>query len=132
MDQSTPAGLALTDGYLDDVHSIFDKHNHSIVLVEKCTMMWMGISQTPTDHDFLVRDSQLEDILTAFLAWEEWEQVEQDPSTCYNDPWVNQVPRFRRSVREPVHISLWPEKIYSLSVDNGPKIQVPNVVTRWD
>ncbi|ODH45859.1 hypothetical protein GX48_08058 [Paracoccidioides brasiliensis] len=76
--------------------------------------------------------SQLEDILTAFLAWGEWEQVEQDLLTRYNDPWVNQVPRLRRSVREPVHISLWPEKIYSLSVDNGPKIQVPNVVTRWD
>ncbi|EEH50323.2 uncharacterized protein PADG_06402 [Paracoccidioides brasiliensis Pb18] len=28
-------------------------------------------------------------------------------------------------------ISLWPEKISSLSVDDGHKIQVPNVVSRW-
>ncbi|KAK2813882.1 hypothetical protein FQN50_000283 [Emmonsiellopsis sp. PD_5] len=114
------------DGYLDDVCAIFDRHSHPIVLVEQCAMVWMGIPANPTEYDFLVRDSQIEDILTAFIASGEWEQVEQDLSTRLGDPYVRQVPRLRRSVREPVYISLWPEKIYFLSVD-GPVTQVPNV-----
>ncbi|KLJ11238.1 hypothetical protein EMPG_13477 [Blastomyces silverae] len=127
---SQPAIAGLPAGYLDDVCSIFDRHNHPIILVEQCAMLWMGIAGTPTEHDFLVRDSQLDDIVSAFIASGEWEHAEQDLSSRSNDSHVNQVPRLRRSTREPFQINLWPEKLYFLSVD-GPKVQVPNVVS-WD
>ncbi|OAX81154.1 hypothetical protein ACJ72_04504 [Emergomyces africanus] len=130
MDQSTTTG-GLPAGYLDDVCSIFDRHNHPIVLVEQCAMLWMGIPGTPADYDFLVRDSQLDDIVAAFIASGEWEHAEQDLSAHFNDSHVKKVPRLRRSTREPIHISLWPEKLYFLAVD-GPKVQVPNVVVSWD
>ncbi|KKZ67431.1 hypothetical protein EMCG_06882 [[Emmonsia] crescens] len=129
MNQSTIIG-ELPAGYLDDVCSIFDRHNHPIVLVEQCAMLWMGIPVAPIDYDFLVRDSQLDNIVSAFIASGEWEHAEHDLSARSNDSHVNQVPRLRRSTREPIHISLWPEKLYFLSVD-GPKVQVPNVVS-WD
>ncbi|EEQ89584.1 hypothetical protein RJZ56_000232 [Blastomyces dermatitidis] len=127
---SQPAIGGLLAGYLDDVCSIFDRHNHPIILVEQCAMLWMGIAGSPTEYDFLVRDSQLDDIVSAFIASGEWEHAEQDQLPRSNDSHVNQVLRLHRSTREPIHIRLWPEKLYFLSVD-GPKVQVPNVVS-WD
>ncbi|OJD19562.1 hypothetical protein AJ78_00419 [Emergomyces pasteurianus Ep9510] len=121
----------LPEGYLDEVCSIFDRHNHPIVLVEQCAMLWMGIPGTPADYDFLVRGSQLDDIISAFIASGEWERDEQDLSAHFDDSHAKQVPRLRRSTRETIHISLWPENLYFLSVD-GPKVQVPNVVVSWD
>ncbi|PGH03184.1 hypothetical protein GX51_04219 [Blastomyces parvus] len=128
MNQPPIGGLPA--GYLDDVCSIFDRHNHPIILVEQCAMLWMGIAGTPTEYDFLVRDSQLDDIVSAFIASGEWEQDLSSRSNDSNDSHVNQVPTLHRSTREPIRIRLWPEKLYFLSVD-GPKVQVPNVVS-WD
>ncbi|PGH06084.1 hypothetical protein AJ79_06618 [Helicocarpus griseus UAMH5409] len=122
MDPSTE----VADGYLDDVCSVFDRHNHPIVLVEQCATVWMGCPGNSTDYDFLVRDSQLDAILATLIESGEWKQIEQDLSSRSEDANVTQVPRLRRLVREPVYISLWPEKIYFLSVDD-PKIQVPDV-----
>ncbi|PGH21444.1 hypothetical protein AJ80_03235 [Polytolypa hystricis UAMH7299] len=135
----------LKDGYLDDVFHVFDAHNHPIVLVEECALMWMGVPANPTDYDFLIRSPQLDTILTALLASGAWEITPQSLPERAADQCVNSVPRLRRtSAGGQLTISLWPENIYFLSVDadsssnggdnddeNGGIVPVPNVVA-WN
>jgi hypothetical protein len=34
-------------GYFDGLYSVFEAHQHPIILVEQCAMRWMGLRVTP-------------------------------------------------------------------------------------
>ena len=38
-----------TDGYFDDVYTIFEAHHHPLILVEEAAMRWMGLRTCPEE-----------------------------------------------------------------------------------
>ncbi|KAI9764136.1 MAG: hypothetical protein M1840_008696 [Geoglossum simile] len=129
--QKQPVGEEPVDqiGYFDHIASIFRARPHPIVLVEEYAMRWMGVAISSTENvDFLIKDDQLGDIVADLLATGQYERIPQDLSCRLRDPYVNQVPRLRRTDNHLFHtlcLSLWSESVYKLAVD-GPVVEVPD------
>ncbi|MCJ1274917.1 hypothetical protein MMC21_002715 [Puttea exsequens] len=119
------------DGYFDGMYSVFEAHLHPIVVVEDGAMRWMGLRVCPEENlDLLVRDSQVDTILTGLLATGCFERVNQDIGYRFEDPYTKQVPRLRdmRCAPGPFScVSLWTETIYMLRVEAAEPVAVKDI-----
>ncbi|KAI9801460.1 MAG: hypothetical protein M1833_002692 [Piccolia ochrophora] len=122
---------AREDGYFDELFSILETHHHPVILVEEGAMRWMGLRTCPEENlDLLVRDSQADAILAAFLATDTFERVDQDISYRLEDRYTKQVPRLRDTRCEPsafTCVNLWTEAVYKLQVEDAEPVAVTDI-----
>ncbi|KAF3929766.1 hypothetical protein ABW19_dt0204526 [Dactylella cylindrospora] len=124
-----------SDGYLDHVVSIFQKHDHPIVVIEEYGLNWMGLRCMGMQNlDLLIRDSQLQAISDSLLSSGWFELVEQNLELRLYDEYTLQVPRFHDISPFPKFefqwINLWSESVYMLQLDNAELTKIPDIVTR--
>ncbi|KAI9773524.1 MAG: hypothetical protein M1839_002060 [Geoglossum umbratile] len=121
---------ATQTGYFDHIAAVFRARQHPIILVEEWAMRWMGVAVSSSENvDFLIRDDQLDHIITDILATGRYESIPQDLNCRLHDPFVKQVPRLRRTDNHRFHtlcLSLWSESVYMLTV-TGPVVEIPDV-----
>ena len=136
-------------GYLDEILTIFEKHNHPFIIVDNLAMRWMGCKNLAQlvsvlfrlsfdryklimaqDVDVLVRRSQLSDIVSDILPTGNWYEEKPEEREKMGDyPYTDGETVLRAA---PSHHSLyrclrlWAEDLYFLSVD-GPKIEIPDI-----
>lgn len=132
---SITPNFPICTGYLDRTLEVFDSHKHPFVLVSTLAFTWSGVRSLAEDEiDILVRPRKLGVLVQDLIALGDWTlcenpakmEVIQDTSLIntfptrdvwlrsrYEDPWFH-------------YLRLWPETLYSLSVD-CPKIEIPDV-----
>ncbi|KAN0087383.1 hypothetical protein V8E54_001071 [Elaphomyces granulatus] len=141
---SSPDHEHHSTGCFDDLFAVFKKYSHPIILLEHCAFKWMGLGSIEhrPDVDFLVRDSQIDEIVKSVTQTGKYKLISErelgkDDEGLQvlhmRDDKHPQVLGMRRvlpvaSAKEkPYHITFWSESSYHLSVD-GEKIEVPNTV----
>jgi hypothetical protein len=131
-------------GCFDDIFAVFKNYSHPIILVEFCAFKWMGLgAMKRPDVDFLVRDSQIEEIVKSVIETGKYESISEG-ELGKDDKHIQVLrmrddkhpqalgmrrvkPIFLSAEEKPYHITFWSESSYHLSVD-GEKVEVPNTV----
>jgi len=113
-------------GFLDEMFTILDEHDHPVVLIGDQALRWMAVRLgTDEDLDLLVRDGQHNSIVQCLLASGCWTQVDIESDFGFEAVRKAEVPRFER-LGEQFYINLWPENLFGLAVD-GDLCEVPHI-----
>ena len=128
-------------GYLDNVLSIFDQHDHPFVLVGQYGMQWAGVNYIGRPEiDILVRSSQIQAITSDLVNSGEWKRLRFSPYADVSDEIFHYIPGSLDDIWLEVtgdrvlcpymglrYLRLWPEEVYKLSVDGCSKLEVPDI-----
>ena len=130
-------------GYLDNVLTIFNHHNHPFILVGAFAMQWSGSNPLPDRAiDILVSSAQAQAIVDDLVASREWtlsshasSKRPYDTDTYQNsspvpDFWlVSTKPDFS-GILGCQYLRLWPEDLYKIRISACVKVEVPDLFPR--
>ncbi|MCJ1325551.1 hypothetical protein MMC10_002214 [Thelotrema lepadinum] len=137
---SSSSDHTMPSGYLDDVLTVFQHHNHPVILVGVFAMQWSASRGMPEQTiDFLVLPAEMWSIAADLVISGEWD-ICANPAyytrpysnvdfntTVIADVWLENTKHGALGPHELKYLHLWPEDLYNLSVSGCRKLEVPDI-----